>query len=182
MTKLCDIAFRYGTDKCPQIKHHFTEYYYRLFKDRRREVRKVIEIGVGYGIDGLSGASLYMWRDFFSNAQIYGADILEEHIFKTDRIETFLCDQTKKEDLLYLLQKTGTDIDLFIDDGLHTTESQLFTFQTVMPLLDKNVTYVIEDAGYIRRLEPLKETYDFQAMRSKRRRYNDDRMIVLRNL
>ena len=32
-TELCDIAFKYGVDKCPQINHAFTPFYYNLFKD-----------------------------------------------------------------------------------------------------------------------------------------------------
>lgn len=43
MTELCELAYKYGTDKCPQIKHFYTPYYYKLFKDRRLSVKKVLE-------------------------------------------------------------------------------------------------------------------------------------------
>jgi len=155
MTELCDIAFKYRTDKCPQIRHSYTIFYYELLKDHRNSIKKVLEMGVGYRVgrgeprpDHPIGRSLYMWRDFFPNAQIYGADIVTETVFKDGRIETFLCDETKKEDLAALIEKTGSDIDLFIDDGSHITEHQIFLCQNMMPLLKKDVIYIIEDVKF----------------------------------
>ena len=94
-TELCEIAFKYGADKCPQIGHMYTPFYYEFLKDKRQSFKKVVEFGVGnkryyraipnYFI----GASLRMWRDFFPNSQVYGADIAKESIFKDERLETF---------------------------------------------------------------------------------------------
>lgn len=166
-TELCQLAFKYGTDKCPQLKHTYTPFYYELWKDRRNNVKKVLEIGIGHyrGMQhnettydpGLKrqyhrGASLYMWRDFFPNAQIYGADIRPETTFEDTRIKTYLCDERKKEDLVKLIANTGTDIDILIDDGSHHVGDQLFTCQTLMPLLQNDVTYVIEDVAWSRKL------------------------------
>ena len=152
MTKLCDVAFKYGTDKCPQIYHTYTPYYYDLFKDKRESVKKVVEIGIGHSqhlrhavAHYVTGASLRMWRDFFPNAQVYGADIIPETMFIDNRITTYICDETKKEDLEKLIKKIGSDIDIFIDDGWHARDSQVFVCKTVMPLLKKNVVYIIED-------------------------------------
>ena len=152
MTKLCKLAYKYGTDKCPKLSHPYTPYYHELFKKRRKDIKKVIEVGIGtknymhYFPDHyVTGASLRMWRDYFPNAQIYGIDILPESIFQDDRIETFLLDQTKIEDLETLIKKTGSDIDIFIDDGLHARYTQLNLCKTMMTMLDKGVTYIIED-------------------------------------
>src|SRR5215212_8637538 len=99
ITKLCKIAYKYGTDKCPQLRHTYTPFYYQLLKNKRHKIKKVLEIGIGRykGIEknetiydpGLKrhyhrGASLYMWRDFLPEAQIYGADIVPETIFKDE--------------------------------------------------------------------------------------------------
>ena len=151
-TELCDMGFKYGTDKCPQIGHCYTPFYYELLKDKRQSVKKVLEMGVGntkyYGhiVNYKLGSSLYMWRDFFPNAYVYGGDIVPESVFKDERIETFLCDARKEEDIVGLIKKTGSDIDLFIDDASHHVHDQMFLCQTVMPLLDKGVIYVIEDS------------------------------------
>jgi len=90
-----------------------------MFKDRRMTVRKVIEIGLCGDPYYVVGASLYMWKEWFPNAKIFGADIDAELMFSDERIETFLCDQSSDNDLKNLIQHTGTDIDLFIDDGSH---------------------------------------------------------------
>jgi len=96
-TPLCEIAYKYKTDKCPQIKHAYTPYYYELLKDKRNKVKKVLEFGVE------TGASLRMWRDFFPNAKIYGADILKKWIFQEDRIKTYLCDENDEEQVKKLI-------------------------------------------------------------------------------
>jgi hypothetical protein len=190
-TELCKLALKYGTDKCPKIKHHYTPYYYELFKDIRESVKKVFEMGVGFKEDMKHapshykpGASLFMWRDFFPNAQIYGADILPELVFKEDRVETFQCDQTKKEDLQNLIKKTGTDIDIFIDDGSHVTEDQAFTCLTVLPLLKKDVIYIIEDVNDPHIGEGYFQDYNSQVVETKPTKgfaFWDDRLVIVKN-
>ena len=159
--ELSELAYKYGTDKCPRIFHPYTPFYYELLKDRKNTIKKVLEVGIGYyemlkygdqsvwdknlGRQYMLGASLKMWRDFFPNAQVYGADIRKEVMFGDERIKTFLCDETKKEDIEQLIKNTGKDIDLFVDDGSHHWEYQIFLCLTAMPLLQKEVIYVIED-------------------------------------
>ncbi len=154
LTPLCEIAYKYGTDKCPQIRHTYTPAYYELFKDRISTIKKVLELGIGYPetmthvTDYKSGASLKMWRDFFPNAQIYGADVESESMINDTRISSFICDETKEEDIVNLLKLTGKDIDIFIDDGSHKWQHQSYLAKTILPMLNKNVTYIIEDVGF----------------------------------
>jgi len=158
-TKLCKLAERYGADKCPKINHNYTPFYYELFNKRKKDIKKVFEFGVGnmrqYShIPGYTlGASLRMWRDFFPNAQVYGADIVAESVFKDERLETFQCDETNAEQVIALMKKIGAeDIDIFIDDASHHVHDQRFLCETVMPLLKKDVIYVIEDTRRFRML------------------------------
>lgn len=178
-TELCKLAYHYKTDKCPQIKHHFTEFYYEMFKDRRESVKKVIEIGIGKMEPYLMrGASLYMWREWFPNAMIYGADIDPELLFSDDRIQTFLVDQTHPDELEKMIRRTGSDIDLFVEDGSHIPDHQVRACLAAMPLLD-NPTYVIEDVGDLDILNHL-TGYECQVLRLSHRQYNDDRLVVVR--
>lgn len=176
-TPLCDIAYKYGTDKCPQIKHSYTPYYYKIFKDKQLSVKKVLELGIGHfkGMDktewnfdsGLNrkyhrGASLYMWRDFFTNALIYGADRVPEAIFQDTRLTTILTDERNKDDLENLIKQTGTDLDIVIDDASHKVDDQIFAARTLLPLLNPNVIYIIEDVGHTRKIRSaLGESYDY---------------------
>lgn len=188
-TPLCALAFKYGSDKCPQIKHHYTEWYYQFFLDRRESIRKILEIGVGdehemrwTGVPGyVTGASLRMWRDFFPSAQIYGADIKPELVFKDDRIETFQCDQAKESDLLRLLECTGRDLDVVIDDGSHDPGHQVFTCQVLMQHLPKDVVYIIEDVRIPTIIEPLSRSYRCEMTNPWKRVTRDDRLLVVRH-
>jgi len=158
VTELCELAYKYGADKCFKIGHQYTPFYYELFKDRRNEIKKVLEIGVGnlrqykHIVNYHLGASLYMWRDFFPNAQIYGIDIDPTSVFDDGRVKTFLGDAGKKEDLENIIKEIGTDIDIVVDDGSHHFDDQRDALETLMPILDKKVTYIIEDCRRVRRL------------------------------
>jgi len=166
VTELCEIAYKYGADKCPQLNHMYTPFYYEFFSPMRQTVKKVFEYGVGnsriktaiphYQI----GASLRMWRDFFPNAQVYGADIAKGSIFVDERLETFRCDETKPEEVRALIEKVGSDIDIFIDDASHHMHEQIVLFETVMPLLQKSAIYVIEDCGRTRQFSRMFPTYN----------------------
>ena len=165
-TELCEIAYKYGADKCPQINHQYTPFYYEFLKDKRYEFKKIFEYGVGnrrifHAIPHYQmGASLRMWRDFFPNAQVYGADIAHLSVFKDERLETFYCNERDENAVRELINKVGTDIDLFVDDASHHTNDQMFLFKTVMPMLKKDVIYVIEDSRHTRALKAAFPEYD----------------------
>ena len=105
LTDLCKLAMKYNSDKCPRIGHCYTPFYYELLKDRRASIKKVLEIGVGYEAmkrrmpNYTVGAGLFMWRDFFPNAQVYGADIVPDSIFTDDRLTTYYCDERNVEEI-----------------------------------------------------------------------------------
>src|SRR3990167_1365518 len=141
MNLLEELGKKYGTDKIG--KHHYLPVYYDFFKNKskRRKVKKVLEIGVG------EGAGLRMFRDFFTNATIYGAEIDEKRIFKEDRIEVFKCDQSKSEDLINLIHQIGADLDLVIDDGSHREQDQIFSLLKIFPALKLGAIYIIEDVA-----------------------------------
>jgi hypothetical protein len=163
-TPLCNLGYKYGTDKCPQIKHAYTPFYYHLLKSKRETLKKVLELGIGkkrrnahipeivyeQGIKRYleRGGSLYMWQDFFPNAQIYGADNNPATIFSDDRITTYLVDERKTQDLQKLIDHTGRDIDVVIDDASHRVDDQIFSAQTLLPLLQDDVVYIIEDVSH----------------------------------
>ena len=175
---LCEIAHRYKTDKCPQVYHDYTPFYFDLFEKRRMGIKKVLEVGIGGSrmlrvVPGyVLGASLKMWRDFFPNAQVFGADIARSSLFEDERIKTFYCDERKKNDLLELIKQTGTDIDLFIDDASHLARNQFFLFKTVFPILDKGVVYIIEDVKNVAKFSKLLTEYKYFVPELANPRYN----------
>lgn len=194
-TELCKLAYKYGTDKCPRLKHAYTPFYYTLLKDRKKSIKKVLELGVGYYKNmqtveviydpGLKryyhkGASLKMWRDFFPNAQIYGADIRPQTLFENTRIRTYLCDERIEEDLVKLIENTGPDIDLVIDDASHHVDDQIFAAQTLLPLLQTHTIYIIEDVTHSKVIrQTLGEGYDYDLPEIPRK-WHEDMLLVIR--
>lgn len=187
---LCKLAYKYGSDKCPKIKHTYTPYYNELFGNRKNSIKKVLEIGVGdkklmahvAKIKGSysPGASLLMWQDYFPKAQIFGVDISPKAMIKDKRITTFIANQTSRNDLMRLIRKTGSDIDIVIDDGSKIWIDKITTCNLLMPMLKKDVTYIIEDVKYpgttIRGLSK----YDCSVPDIAYRR-GDNRLILVRN-
>ena len=121
-----------------------------------------------------------MWQDFFPRAKIYGTDILPYLVFKDNRIETFLCDQYNEKDLKDLIKKIGSDIDIVIDDGSHKPKHQIFTCRTLMPLLKKDVIYIIEDVGRPGIVYELQD-YDWHIVRKSQIKNFNDRLVVIKN-
>lgn len=161
LARLCDV---YGSDK-GELKrgnhpyswesHQYTDYYSQLFRHTRSSVLKVFECGLGtnnprlpssMGISGRPGASLRVWRDYFPNATVYGADIDSEVLFAEKRIQTFYIDQLNSASILSCWQNVGeSDFDLIIDDGLHTFQADTTLFTHSINKLATSGIYVIED-------------------------------------
>lgn len=185
-TELCELAYKYGCDKCPEIGHSYTPIYYNLFKDKKESFKKILEIGIGSAVSMdwtpghyCTGASLRMWRDFFSNAWIYGVDTNVSTIFQDDRITTFLYNSTKGTHMKKLLKIIGKDFDLVIDDGNHRTIAQLRTFGILMPMLKKDVVYIIEDS---KNPEIIKEKLsDYNCEVFKNDNHKQDTLVIITN-
>jgi hypothetical protein len=161
LSRLCD---KHGSDKGEIVatghpygwpSHSYTDLYEGLFDHCRDFMKNVFECGLGtnnpalpsnMGISGKPGASLRVWRDYFPNARIYGADIDQDILFQEDRISTFQCDQTVPESIDQLWEAIDVnDFDLMIDDGLHTFEAGVCLFEHAFGRLRKSGIYVIED-------------------------------------
>lgn len=139
MDPLTELAIKHGADKWG--KHHYTPVYFDLFKDRRETVKKVLEIGTA------EGAGLKVFRDFFPNATIYGAEIDKkrvENLQGLDRIAVFEFDQSLTKNIADLFDYLY-DLDLVIDDGSHNPADQIFTCLGAMPFLNNDAIYIIED-------------------------------------
>ena len=107
---------------------------------------------------GRPGASLRVWRDFFPNANIYGADVDKKILFSDDRIYTFYVDQFNPQSIQEMWKNVDQDnFDLIIDDGAHYFEANKNLFENSFFKLRKNGIYVIEDI----RLSDLSRFYKY---------------------
>ena len=66
-------------------------------------------------------------------------------VYKSDTGD--LSNKVDKAQVDKMLEQVGFDIDLFVDDGSHISGAQIRLCEMVMPLLNKDVVYIIEDTA-----------------------------------
>ena len=155
---LCYIMRKHCSDKGhPNVKyawHNYTLLYTKLF--RKITPKRIFELGLGsnnpaipsnMGPNGVPGASLYGWSEYYPNAKIYGADIDYECLFSTEKIKTFYCDQTKPSSIKHLWTQYELleGFDIMIDDGLHTFDGIVTFFENSIHKLNPGGYYCVED-------------------------------------
>lgn len=161
LVNLCD---KYGSDKGSALQtghtykwhpHCYTEFYELVFRNIRMSVYSVFECGIGssdlrlpanMGKDAKPGASLRVWKEYFPNAEIYGADIDPKILFSEDRITTFQLNQLDSASITNAFANFNRGVfDFILDDGLHTFEAATTLFANINHLLSPNGIYIIED-------------------------------------
>jgi len=149
----------YGSDKGGANNHHnFAQYYSKIFNSKKDQIKNFLEIGLGtnntevpsnMGKDGKPLASLRAWRDYFKNANIYGADIDKGILKDEERIKTFYVDQTDPNSIEKMFKNIGVSkFDVILEDGLHEYNANICFFENSIKHLATNGVYIIEDVYY----------------------------------
>jgi hypothetical protein len=136
--------------------HRYDLIYQPIFNELGFDKKlNILEIGLGtnnvefvshMGREARPGSSLYAYKELFSNAKIYGADVDKEILFEEDRIKTSFVDQLDFSTFRTMHNNfNNPEYDILIEDGLHSITASLntliFGLQTV-----KNGGYlVLED-------------------------------------
>lgn len=201
LSELCE---KYGSDKGfinidnkPDRwhPHTYTTYYHSIFNLSRENIKHVFECGLGTNNpdvksnmteNGIPGASLRVWRDYFFNAKIYGGDIDKEILFEEEKIKTFYLDQLNSNSIKSMWESIEVEeFDIIIDDGLHEPEANYNFFINSFHKLKKNGVFVIEDVSnkwlvYLR--NKLKD-YDIDIVvgfTKTKKVYGDNNLIIIR--
>lgn len=147
----------FDRNKCDKgSKHNYELIYEEILNCAMQDINDgvspgpltILEIGI------YKGASIKSFIEFFSyhqfeNYEIWAIDTFQRikpqsiEILKHPKIQWFTEDSTKPYDKLNELPEF--EFDLIIDDGLHTPEAQMKTFQNYWPSLKLNGSYIIED-------------------------------------
>ena len=156
LKKLMDL---YGSDKGGRNNHHnYAQYYSEIFSNKKDKIQNFLEIGLGsnnpevpsnMGLDGKPLASLRAWRDYFKNANIYGADIDKNILKNEERIKTFYVDQTDPTTIKEMFRDIGiSKFDIILEDGLHEYNANICFFENAIDFLARDGVYIIEDVYY----------------------------------
>lgn len=139
MTELEKIFMEDGKRLMEKWKHYF-EIYERHFNRYRNQEVVILEIGVSHG------GSLQMWKEYFGpKAKIYGIDIDPRcKAFEEENITIFIGSQSDKK-FLEQVKKEIPLIDILIDDGGHTMEQQIVSFEVLFNHIKEDGIYLCED-------------------------------------
>jgi hypothetical protein len=125
-----------------------------------------------------------MWEVYFSDADIIGLDNELKFLINEGSIRSYYCDAGDEESLIDAMNIIGGKLDLIVDDGDHNPYHQILAAETLIPFLNADGYYIIEDVGRPEIVVPeLKyrgfkfEVREFHENESK---HNDDRMVIIR--
>ena len=149
----------YGSDKGGKNnQHNYAQYYSDIFYYRRKNIKNFLEIGLGtnnidtpsnMGSEGKPLASLRAWRDYFINANIFGADIDKRILLNEERILTTYVDQTNPKTIEEMFSFFSVNkYDVILEDGLHEFHANICCFENCINYLDNDGFYIIEDIYY----------------------------------
>jgi cephalosporin hydroxylase len=139
-TELCRIAARHDTDKGVD----FTSVYHSLLSHVREAPLRLLEIGL------YNGGSLRMWREYLPNATLHGIDVDRRTLayeLEIPGTKVRLVDQADARALRAFVDELGGSYDVIVDDGGHTMEQQIVSFEVLFPHVVSGGIYVIEDLG-----------------------------------
>lgn len=148
--RLKDLFANYGSDKT----RHDYHYLYGHILSAPDRVTSVLEVGLGtnntdtvsnMGAAGRPGASLRAFRDYLPHAEIVGADIDRRVLFQESGISTFFVDQTDMRTVEELGERLPNDMDLIIDDGLHSPDANIAMILLAVRKLRVGGWLVVED-------------------------------------
>jgi len=119
---------------------HYFDVYDRHFSRFRNKEIVIVEIGI------YQGGSLQMWKDYFGKeAKIFGIDIdpkckeLEEENVK------ILIGSQSDRNFLKQVRMQIPPIDILIDDGGHTMNQQITTYEELFGHVKEDGVYLCED-------------------------------------
>jgi cephalosporin hydroxylase len=168
------------TDK--NTVHSYLPLYQQLLISKKETAKNVLEIGISHG-----GGSIKLWRDFFTNATVYGLDILnindvwdnlknKENIILHTSIDAYNIDFFNTNFL-----NKNIRCDFMLDDGPHSLESMKQFIQLYSQIMTHDGILIIEDVQdweWIHQLanavpNNLKQFIKVYDLRGNKNRYDD---------
>ena len=153
LSQLSELADTFQTDKNRHTgnRHCYARVYDGLLSSRRFSLRRLMEIGLC--VPSQSGQkatpSVELWLNYFPFSSIVELDRVDFSHLNNDRFTSFICDQSKLDDLRRVAQRLQPgSIDVIIDDGSHASYDQQLALRELFPLLKEGGWYFVEDLDW----------------------------------
>jgi cephalosporin hydroxylase len=131
------------TDK--NTVHSYLPLYQQLLISKKETAKNVLEIGIS------CGGSIKLWHDFFTNANVYGLDIMHinnvwENIKNNEKIILHTSIDAYNHDFFItnFLNK-NIKCDFILDDGPHSLESMKQCIKLYVQIMTDDGILIIED-------------------------------------
>jgi len=186
--QLKDLINDTKTDK--NTTHSYIDLYQSLFEKKKDTATNILEIGIS------SGGSIQLWKDYFTNATVYGLDIMNmsdvwSEIKDNPRIKLYTSvDAYNNDFFINIFLNSSRRFDIVLDDGPHTKESMIIFIRNFSRLLTDDGILVVEDVQYLDwipeltlavpvELQKYIEVYD---LRANKGRYDDIVFVINKNM
>jgi hypothetical protein len=152
---LGEILRQKGSDK--STKHNYSQLYSIIFDRFLEKEINIFELGIGSNdtsipwnmtSEGIPGASLLSWLEYFPKCKVYAADIDPKALINTEKISSFECDQLDAISIKNLWSNEklkNLEFDIMILDGVHTFDGNMFFLNHSIHKLKRGGVCVIED-------------------------------------
>ncbi len=148
------LADRYNTDKnrLTGNRHCYARVYDGLLGAQRFALRRLMEIGLCRGLAEKNQSdtpSVALWQSYFPFCHVVGVDLTDFSRLNNERFSSFVCDQSKRDQLRAVAAKLEPgSFDVIIDDGSHASADEQLTLVEFFPLLADGGWYFIEDLDW----------------------------------
>lgn len=119
---------------------HYFAIYEKYFSTYIGKKVNILEIGIS------QGGSLQLWKKYFGNeVNVYAIDINPQcKKLEEERVKIFIGSQSDKQFLQQVIQELP-DLDIIIDDGGHTMNQQIVSFENLYLKVKEGGLYLVED-------------------------------------
>ena len=182
--KLEELVDSFKTDK--NTRHSYLPLYQKLLESKKETAKNVLEVGVG-DFGEKNGGSIKLWRDYFTNATIYGLDILPinrvmDELLNDDRVILYMsCDAYDANFFKMHFLNRNVKYDFMLDDGPHTLESMKKFINLYSQIMTDDGILIVEDVQSLDWIdilknevpEHLKQFIKVYDLRANKNRYDD---------
>jgi hypothetical protein len=149
---LDDLANKYQTDKGTKYPRNSTHGYAPIYENYlnkwRHEPIRLLEIGLSLVPNGV--ASVQMWLEYFTAANIYTLDIRDTTgypiIGEHPRVGFFRGDQGNRTDIETMYESFGSQpFDFILEDGSHQHNHQMISLGSMFKYVKSGGYYILED-------------------------------------
>jgi len=154
MLTFTSLADHFNTDKNRHTgnRHCYARIYDRLLGTQRFAMRWLMEIGLCRGLaegNQSETPSVSLWQSHFPFCHVVGVDLTDFSRLNNERFTSFVCDQSKREELRTVAaQLEPRSFDVIIDDGSHASADEQLTLVEFWSLLAEGGWYFIEDLDW----------------------------------